>query len=86
MEFPTLTVDPEAIRKVLTDLINEFIRVEKSLTGLEYQQRSNFVRGQIDVITSLIEDKWDYRNCQSYYEYLNYLVKKYLLQGVWKMQ
>ncbi|RUT38700.1 hypothetical protein EJP82_26670 [Paenibacillus anaericanus] len=71
----------------LTDLINEFIRIEKSTTGIEYQQRSHFVRGQIDLLTSLINDRWDYTNSyQTYYRYLHYLVGKYSLSGVWKIK
>ncbi|GAA0854023.1 hypothetical protein ABER99_20355 [Paenibacillus glucanolyticus] len=85
MDFPVITISAHATRNTLTELINEFIRIEKSTTGLEYQQRSNFVRGQIAVITSLINDIWDRKHQQSYYAYLNYLVQKYSLQGVWRI-
>jgi len=33
MDFPGLTISPDATRATLTDLINEFIRIEKSTTG-----------------------------------------------------
>ncbi|MGE7828860.1 hypothetical protein [Paenibacillus sp. NPDC093718] len=85
MNFPSLIISTEAIREGLTTLINEYIRIEKSLTGLKYQQESNFVRGQIAAITSLINDTWERNLHQSYFVYLKYLVEKYSLQGVWRI-
>ncbi|MGG4106728.1 hypothetical protein AAXB25_22780 [Paenibacillus lautus] len=59
VEFPTIRIAPNSIRTALTDLINEFIRIEKSIRGLEYQQHSFIVRGQIDLLTSIIDDRWN---------------------------
>lgn len=86
VELPTIKITPSSIRTALTDLINEFIRIEKSISDLEYQQHSFFVRGQIDLLTSIIDDRWNNRETgRSYYEYLHYLVQKYSLSGVWKI-
>ena len=86
VEFPTIKIAPNFIRTALTDLINEFIRIEKTIRGLEYQQHSFFERGQIDLLTSIIDDRWNNKETgRSYYEYLHYLVQKYSLAGVRKM-
>ncbi|KQN96776.1 hypothetical protein [Paenibacillus sp. Leaf72] len=85
-ELPNVTIGSEAIRKTLTALINEFIRVENSETGLEYQVRSNYIRGQIDLLTTMINEKWQVKDTgQSYYEHLNTLVQVYSLMGVWQI-
>ncbi|GED04214.1 hypothetical protein [Bacillus atrophaeus] len=86
MEIPTIKISPDASRKLLTDAINEFIRIEKSVTGLAYQQKSNFIRGQISLITAFIGEEWSFKETgQSYFEFLKYLVNKYRLDGVWKI-
>lgn len=84
--IPDVRISSDAIRITLTELINEYIRIEKTESGVKYQNRSNYVRGQIDIITSLINEKWDYKvTKQSYYNYLVEIVKKYDLQGVWRI-
>lgn len=86
MELPTLNISAEELRKVLTDVINEFIRIEKTETGLAYQQKSYFIRGQLSVTTALIQEQWDFSETgQSYYDFLKYLVEKYNLSGVWSI-
>ncbi|WP_246310717.1 hypothetical protein [Paenibacillus xylanilyticus] len=86
-DFPTVCVKPEQFRELLTQQINEFIRIEKNETGLEYQQKSYFVRGQIKMTTCLIDDEWKkYKETgRSYYEFLFYLVIKYELLGVYRI-
>ncbi|WP_416656044.1 hypothetical protein [Bacillus amyloliquefaciens] len=86
MEFPSVNISQVALRKMLTDIINEFIRVEKSETGLSYQQKSFYIRGKLFLIATLIDEKWTYNeNGQSYFEFLKYLVDKYNLDGVWRI-
>ncbi|MEQ6001493.1 hypothetical protein U2I83_18630 [Bacillus amyloliquefaciens] len=86
MEFPSVNISQVALRKMLTDIINEFIRVEKSETGLSYQQKSFYIRGKLFLIAALIDEKWTYNeNGQSYFEFLKYLVEKYNLDGVWRI-
>ncbi|MGG3102118.1 hypothetical protein ABEP12_02325 [Bacillus velezensis] len=86
MEFPPVNISQNALRKMLTDVINEFIRIEKSETGLAYQQKSFYIRGEISLITTLIDEKWNYKETgQSYFEFLKNLVDKYELNGVWRI-
>ncbi|MBR7817999.1 MULTISPECIES: hypothetical protein [Bacillus] len=86
MEIPIIKLSPDASRKFLTDAINEFIRIEKSVTGLDYQQKSSFIRGQISFITTLMGEEWSFKESgQSYFEFLKYLVNKYRLEGVWRI-
>lgn len=86
MEIPRVTLSSEVIRNALTELINEFIKIEKTETGLVYQQKSNFTRGKISVITSFINEEWNHKESgQSYYAFLRYIVVKYELSGVWKI-
>ncbi|APO48557.1 hypothetical protein BS614_30945 (plasmid) [Paenibacillus xylanexedens] len=85
-DFPTVCVKPEQFRELLTQQINEFIRIEKNETGLEYQRKSYFVRGQIKMITRLIGDERRYEETgRSDYEFLTYLVNKYELLGVYRI-
>ena len=85
MDFPTITLSSKSIRQALTNLINEYIRIEKTETGLSYQKKTNFVRGQIALITSLIKEDWKYSETEtSYYNFLKYIVEKYQL-SVWKI-
>lgn len=84
--IPDVRISSDAIRITLTELINEFIRIEKNERDVQHQNKSNYVRGQIDIITSIINEKWDYNvTKQSYYNYLVNLVRKYDLQGVWRI-
>lgn len=86
MEFPSVNISQASLRKMLTDIINEFIRVEKSEKGLSYQQKSFYIRGKLFLIATLIDEKWTYNeNGQSYFEFLKYLVDKYNLDGVWRI-
>ncbi|AYK68261.1 hypothetical protein ABS751_10525 [Bacillus subtilis] len=86
MELPPVNISQVALRKILTDVINEFIRIEKSETGLAYQQKSFYIRGKISLITTLIDEKWSYKETgQSYFEFLKNLVDKYELDGVWRI-
>ncbi|RKJ45991.1 hypothetical protein D7X33_34440 [Butyricicoccus sp. 1XD8-22] len=86
MEIPRVTISSEAIRNTLTELINEFIRIEKSETGLAYQQKTNYTRGKISLITSFINEEWNYKKSgQSYYNFLRFIVEKYELSGVWRI-
>lgn len=65
---------------VITTLINEYIRIEKNETGLAYQQQSYFKMGQINIITKLMGEEWDFNGTgQCYYDFLKYLVEKYEL-------
>ncbi|MCY7883091.1 hypothetical protein MOD62_16020 [Bacillus spizizenii] len=86
MELPPVNISQVALRKMLTDVINEFIRIEKSVTGMTYQQKSYYIRGKLSLITALIEEEWNHKETgQSYFEFLKYLVDKYDLDGVWKI-
>lgn len=87
MEIPTVTLSSEAIRNALSELINEFIRIEKSATGVvEYQQRSNFIRGQISLITSFMVKNGTIQNqVKAILTFLKYIVNKYELSGVWRI-
>ncbi|MFS0558553.1 hypothetical protein [Brevibacillus sp. 179-C9.3 HS] len=81
MDFPSVTISSDALKNALTDCVNSFIEIEKSQTGLSYQQKSNFVRGQIALLSSFLGDHWDYKSAgQSYYEFLIELVEKYSLE------
>ncbi|MED3102053.1 hypothetical protein BTT_63940 (plasmid) [Bacillus thuringiensis serovar morrisoni str. 4AA1] len=87
MEIPEVTLSSKAIREMLTDRINEFIRIEKSENDGKYHVKSSFVRGQINVITTLLDETWDFKESgQSYFDFLKYLVSKYQLEGVWRIK
>ncbi|MCP1181244.1 hypothetical protein NKS28_27930 [Bacillus sp. 1663tsa1] len=87
MEIPRVILSSKAIREMLTERINEFIRIEKSKNDGRYHEKSSFVRGQINVITTFIDETWDYKESgQSYFEFLKYLVNKYQLEGVWRIK
>lgn len=74
------------LKEVITAFINDYIRIEKNETSISYQQKQNFKRGQIDVVTSLMGEKWDFHETgQTYHEFLKYLVEKYELNGVWRI-
>lgn len=80
MGFPSVTISSDALKNALSDCINSFIEIEKFQTVLSYQQKSNFVRGQIALL-SFFGDHWEYKNAgQSYYEFLIELVEKYSLE------
>lgn len=81
MEIPSVTVSQRALKEALTMSINDFIRTEKAKTGLEYQQNSFYIRGQISILASLIKMPWDPKK-QSYYQYINNLVEQLELHGV----
>ncbi|QPA61318.1 hypothetical protein [Lysinibacillus sphaericus] len=85
MEVTTIQISTSNIREVITTLINDYIRIEKNETGLAYQQQSNFKMGQINIITKLMDEEWDFkRTGQCYYDFLKYLVEKYEL-SVWRI-
>ncbi|AEA19294.1 MULTISPECIES: hypothetical protein [Bacillus cereus group] len=87
MEIPEVILSSKAIREMLTERINEFIRIEKSENDGKYHVKSSFVRGQINVITTLLDETWDYKESgQSYFDFLKYLVNKYQLEGVWRIK
>ncbi|PGZ17570.1 hypothetical protein COE43_12425 [Bacillus cereus] len=86
MECPRIILQPEAIRGILTDLISEYIRIEKNESGLSYQQKSDSVRGQILLMTSFLNEEWKWKEeHQSFYAFLQYIVNKYELIGVWRI-
>ncbi|OME78675.1 hypothetical protein BK120_23335 [Paenibacillus sp. FSL A5-0031] len=85
MDTPKITISSESVRSILTDLINEYIRIEKSIKGVAYQQNSHFIRGQITLMTSFMYETWDLKNGQSYFAFLKYIVEKYELNGVWRI-
>lgn len=85
MIIPEIRISSDAMRKMLTETINSFIRIEKSEVGLSYQQSSSYVRGQISMITALLHDTWDRNRHSYYYLYLKYIVDKYALEGVWRI-
>ncbi|MFS0815506.1 hypothetical protein ABC382_00860 [Lysinibacillus sp. 1P01SD] len=71
------------IEEALTSCINDFIRVEKTITGFEYQQESYYIRGQISILISILGEKWSFHETgQCYYAFLKYLVDKYKLEDV----
>jgi len=81
----TIEISSSNIRETITTLINDYIRIEKTETGLAYQQRSNFKMGQISIVIQLMGEKWDFHETgQSYYEFLKYLVEKYD-RSVWRI-
>lgn len=81
-----MCVKPEQFRELLTQQINEFIRFEKNETGSECHRKSYFVRGQIKMITCLIGDERRYKETgRSDYEFLTYLVNKYELLEVYRI-
>lgn len=80
MEVSTIQISSSNIRDVITTLINEYIRIEKNETGLAYQQQSYFKMGQINIITKLMGEEWDFNGTgQCYFDFLKYLVEKYEL-------
>ena len=81
----TIQISSSNIREVITTLINDYIRIEKNETGLAYQQQSYFKMGQINILTKLMGEEWDFKGTgQCYYDFLNYLVEKYEL-SVWRI-
>ncbi|MCY9311678.1 hypothetical protein MOF23_22360 [Bacillus inaquosorum] len=81
--IPTVQIPSDDLKKFMTTLINDYIRIEITETGLNYQQKNNFKMGQISIIAMLIGETWDFhRTGQSYYDFLKYLVEKYELSGV----
>lgn len=81
--LPSVQILSSDMEEVLTYLINYYIQVEKTETGQRYQKKNSFTMGQINIITSLIGEKWDYHETgQCYYDFLKYLVEKYKLSGV----
>ncbi|MEI5915068.1 hypothetical protein [Bacillus albus] len=87
MEIPGITLSPKIMREMLTELINEFIRIEKSVNGENYWPKSSAIRGQITLLTSFLDEKWEYKDSkQSYFEFLIYIVNKYELKGVWRIE
>lgn len=85
LEVTTIQISTSNIREVITTLINDYIRIEKNETGLAYQQQSNFKMGQINIITKLMDEEWDFKGTgQCYYDFLKYLVEKYKL-SVWRI-
>lgn len=87
MEMPKITLSSKVMREMLTELINEFIRVEKSVNGETYWSKSSSIRGQITLLTSFLNEKWEYKESeQSYFEFLIYIVNKYELKGVWRIE
>lgn len=87
MEIPKITLSPKVMREILTELINEFIRIEKSVNGETYWSKSSAIRGQITLLTSFLNEKWEYKESeQSYFEFLTYIVNKYELKGVWRIE
>ncbi len=48
--------------------------------------KNPFTSGETFLIATLIDEKWTYNeNGQSYFEFLKYLVDKYNLDGVWRI-
>lgn len=87
LEIPKITLSPKVMREILTELINEFIRIEKSVNGETYWSKSSAIRGQITLLTSFLNEKWEYKESeQSYFEFLIYIVNKYELKGVWRIE
>lgn len=81
--IPTLQIPSEDLKEFLTTLINDYIQVERTETGLNYQQKNNFKMGQISIVAMLIGETWNFHKTgQSYYDFLKYLVEKYELTGV----
>jgi len=85
LDTKTIEISSSSIRESITTLINDYIRIEKTETGLSYQQKSNYKMGQINIVIQLMGEKWDFHETgQSYYEFLKYLVEKYEL-SVWRI-
>src|SRR5699024_3199129 len=84
-KLPTIQMNSTDLKEVITSLINDYIRIEKTETGLGYQQKQHFKMGQINIIASLIGEKWDWLETgQCYHDFLKYLISKYQLRGVSK--
>ncbi|MCC3686999.1 hypothetical protein LLR47_17365 [Bacillus cereus] len=47
MKCPKVIIEPQIIEKILTELINEFIRIEKFESGLEYRFQSKLVMDKL---------------------------------------
>lgn len=85
MEIPTINIPSANLKELITTLINDYIRIEKNESGLTYQQKNNFKIGQINIVTAIIGEKWDFHESgQCYYDFLKYLVEKYEL-SVWRI-
>ncbi|MGG2934768.1 hypothetical protein ABEO66_11670 [Bacillus pacificus] len=83
MKCPRVIIEPQIIEKILTELINEFIRIEKFESGLEYRFQSKLVMDKLILITSFLNEKWKWNEeKQSFYHYLKYITSKYELSGV----
>lgn len=86
MNTQTITISSESAKDILTNLINEYIRIENSLSGLAYQQKSHFTRGKIAVIIACIGERWNFNETgQNYHDFLKYIVKKYELTVLWRI-
>ncbi len=73
-ELPTIQINSTELKEIITTLISDYIRIEKTGTGLNYQQKINFKMGQINIIASLIGEKWDFHGTgQCYHDFLKYL-------------
>ncbi|MED0952622.1 hypothetical protein P4T70_31855 [Bacillus mobilis] len=85
--MPKIILSPKVMREMLTELINEFIRIEESVNGETYWSKSSSIRGKITLLTSFLNEKWEYKESQqSYFEFLIYIVNKYELKGVWRIE
>lgn len=83
IKIPTIQINSTELKEIITTLISDYIRIEKTETGLNYQQKINFKMGQINIIASLIGEKWDFHGTgQCYHDFLKYLFWKYKLSGV----
>lgn len=74
-----ITLSANAINKALTELINEFFRIENKLNSKDSKQLI-FISGKIDLLATIIQEKKDIK--LSFREYLCYLADKYNLEGV----
>lgn len=85
LAIPKITISADAVRGILTDLIDKFIRIEKTANGIDYQQKSNYIRGQLALIIYLLGEEPDFmKSGQSYYISLKKIVEKYDLI-VWRI-
>lgn len=71
-----VTVSLESIKEALTECIQKYINIEKNpkINGLEYQQETHYVRGQINILTQLINMSWQDKE-KSYYKFINELIE-----------
>lgn len=58
--IPTIQIPSNDLKEFLTTLINDYIQIERTETGINYQRKNIFKIGQISIVAMLIGETWDF--------------------------